>query len=114
VAQIVFDIPDEELSTNKTGEKSRAKYEIFARVSKLSGWVVDTIELSGQASERLDPTQPDPNREVMVALEPGTYELAIVVKDVNSGRVGVTRVPLFVRRYEDLDMKKDAPALIIR
>jgi GWxTD domain-containing protein len=114
VAQIVFDIPDEELSTNKTGEKSGAKYEIFARVSKLSGWVVDTIELSGQASERLDPTQPDPNREVMVALEPGTYELAIAVKDVNSGRVGVTRVPLFVSRYEDLDMKKDAPALIIR
>lgn len=107
VVRIVFDIPGEELSTNKSAEKSTAKYEIFARVSKPSGWVVDTIERSGEVEEKPEGSNQDLNRKAFLALDPGVYKLAIVVKDVNSGRVGVRYAPLSVPTYEELDKDKN-------
>lgn len=107
VARIVVDVPGDELGTSKGSDKSTKEYEIFVRVSKVSGWVVETIERSGQAGREFEPNRHDPNRVALVPLEPGAYSLAIVVKDVDSGRVGVSYIPLSVPRYEELDTEKD-------
>lgn len=107
VARIVVDVPGDESDTSKASDRSTREYEIFARVSKLSGWVVETIERSGQAGWESEPNRHDPNRVALMPLEPGAYRLAIVVKDMDSGRVGVSYTPLSVPGYEELDTKKD-------
>jgi len=104
MARIVVDIPEDELSSSD-GRTAKA-FEIFGRISKLSGWVVDTFERSGSLAERKGPGQPDPNLEVTVPLAPGPYRLAIVVKNPLSGETGVMYMPLDVPTYEDLDVHK--------
>jgi hypothetical protein len=46
--------------------------------------------------------QPNPNRETTVALEPGPYHLALVVKDIDSGKTGVMYTTFEVPGYEEL------------
>jgi GWxTD domain-containing protein len=58
MARIVVDIPEDELSSSD-GRTAKA-FEIFGRISKLSGWVVDTFERSGSLAERKGLGQPDP------------------------------------------------------
>jgi len=78
---------------------------LFARITTLSGRNVQTFE---------DPIVHDiPNSllqqslkgfsiyQKAVPLSPGLYRLDIVVKDVNSGNVGVVNTNLRVPRYED-------------
>jgi hypothetical protein len=38
----------------------------------------------------------------MLALEPGPYDLAIAVKDISNGKVGVTHTKFEVPRFEEL------------
>lgn len=104
VARIVVDIPEDELR-NSDGQTPKA-VEVFGRISKLSGWVVDTFERSGSLAEEKRAGPPDPNWEVTVPLAPGPYRLAIVVKNPLSGETGVMYTPLDVPTYEELNIHK--------
>ena len=104
MARIVVDIPEGE-SSSSDGRAPKA-FEIFGRISKLSGWVVDTFERSGSLAERKRAGQPDPNWEVAVPLAPGPYRLAIVVKNPLSGETGVMYTLLDVPTYEELEIHK--------
>jgi len=75
---------------------------IFGRVSKPSGWVVETFERAASIQELEHLGQATLNRETIVALEPGSYGLAIAVKDVASGNAGLLYTTLQVPRYDDL------------
>jgi len=75
-------------------------YELFVRVSKPSGWVVDTSELTAGEDAHVD-----------VPLAPGTYRLAIVAKNVATGEVGVVRTSFDVPTYEALE-KTGSPAAL--
>jgi hypothetical protein len=63
--------------------------EIFGRISKPSGWVVETFERTRSLNE---PAQPAPNPEI-VALQPGPYRLTIAVKDLASDMVACSIPP---------------------
>ena len=104
MARIVIDIPEDE-SSSSDGRAPKA-FEIFGRISKLSGWVVDTFERSGSLGERKRAGQPDPNWEVTVPLAPGPYRLAIVVKNPLSGETGVMYTPLDVPTFEEVDISQ--------
>lgn len=104
MARIVVDIPEDELSS-PDGRAPKA-FEIFGRISKLSGWVVETFERSGSLAERKRAGEPDPNWEVTVPLAPGLYRLAMVVKNPISGETGVMYTSLDVPTYEELDTHK--------
>jgi GWxTD domain-containing protein len=75
---------------------------IFGRVSKPSGRVVETFERATSIQELEHLGQATLNRETIVALQPGSYGLAIAVKDVASGNAGLLYTTLQVPRYDDL------------
>src|SRR5438874_3771835 len=112
---VTVQIPNNQLSfDNKEGVHS-ATLNIFGRVSTLTGRVVQTFE---------DPVSRDfPDSlfqksvklqsiyQKAVPLRPGLYRLDIVIKDVQSGNIGVVNSRLQVPRYED--EKLEASSLIL-
>jgi GWxTD domain-containing protein len=102
---ISIQIPNKQLSFQEKDGIQSATMNLFARITTLSGRNVQTFE---------DPIVHDiPNSllqqslkgfsiyQKAVPLSPGLYRLDIVVKDVNSGNVGVVNTNLRVPRYED-------------
>jgi len=112
---ITIQVPNGQLSfTAKDGIHS-ATMNVFGRVSSLTGRIVQTFE---------DPVSKDfPDSlfqqsmklqsiyQKAVPLRPGLYRLDIVIKDVQSGNVGVVNTRLAVPRYAD--DKLDASTLIL-
>ncbi len=102
---ISIQIPNKQLSFQEKNGIQSATMNLFARITTLSGRNVQTFE---------DPIVHDIPDSLLqqslkgfsiyqkaVPLSPGLYRLDIVVKDVNSGNVGVVNTNLRVPRYED-------------
>jgi len=99
MARIVVDIPEAQLSPPRKDGKSTNGYEIFGRITRLTGWVISTFERSCDANKHEETGQRNPNRETTVALEPGPYQLALVVKDIDGGNTGVMYTTFKVPGY---------------
>jgi GWxTD domain-containing protein len=102
MATIILDIHENQLSPPKKGEKPLAGYEIFGRITKPTGWVVSTFERWGGVGEHEEPVRHHANRQATVALEPASYQLALVVRDSDTGKTGVIYTTFAVPRYEEL------------
>src|SRR5499425_1678080 len=112
---VTVQVPNNQLSfASKEGIHS-ATLNIFGRVTTLTGRVVQTFE---------DPVSRDfPDSlfqrsvklqsiyQKAVPLRPGLYRLDLVIKDVQSGNIGVVNSRLAVPRYED--EKLEASSLIL-
>jgi GWxTD domain-containing protein len=112
---VTVQVPNGQLTfTAKEGIHS-ATLNIFGRVTTLTGRVVQTFE---------DPVSRDfPDSlfqqslklqsiyQKAVPLRPGLYRLDLVIKDVQSGNVGVVNTRLAVPRYDD--EKLEASSLIL-
>jgi GWxTD domain-containing protein len=85
---------------------SSAGFEVFGRLSKPSGWVVETFENKISLVERSDSVQDQPNCQFNVAIAPGTYRLAIAVKNTVTGETGVLHATINAPSYEELNVKK--------
>jgi len=100
--EISVSAPSDHLDSPNNTAKSLTEFEIFGRVSRPLGRVVDTFE------RRITPTtQNNSGRsqaldEFHLALAPGTYRLAIVVKDLASGGVGTLYTSIEVPPYDDV------------
>ena len=96
LTRIFVDVPRNQQRSHSNGAEPLAEFEVFGRVSKPSGWVVDTFErrifLEAQGSHAAT--------EFHLAFAPGTYRLAIVVKDSASGDTGTLNTALDVPPYE--------------
>src|SRR5579864_3931976 len=112
---VTVQIPNSQLSFQAKEGIHTATLNIFGRVSTLTGRVVQTFE---------DPVTRDyPDSlfqlsmkqqaiyQKAIPLRPGLYRLDIVIKDVQSGNVGVVNSRLAVPRYAD--EKLDASTLIL-
>ena len=102
---ISIQIPNKQLSfTQKDGIQS-ATMNLFARITTLSGRKVQTFEdtISHDVPNSLlqQSLKGFSIYQKAVPLSPGLYRLDIVLKDVNSGNVGVVNTNLRVPRYED-------------
>src|SRR5580698_6826024 len=112
---VTIQVPNGQLSfTSKEGIHS-ATLNVFGRVTTLTGRVVQTFEDSVsrdfpdslfQQSLKLQSIY-----QKALPLRPGLYRLDIVIKDVQSGNVGVVNSRLAVPRYDDA--KLDASTLIL-
>ncbi len=112
---ISIQIPNSQLSfTNKEGVHS-ATLNIFGRVSSLTGRVVQTFEdaVSRDFPDSLfqQSVKLSSIYQKAIPLRPGLYRLDLVIKDVQSGNVGVVNARLVVPRYED--EKLEASSLIL-
>ena len=112
---VTIQIPNSQLSFQSKDGIHSATLNIFGRVSTLTGRVVQTFE---------DPVSRDfPDSlfqqslklqsiyQKAVPLRPGLYRLDLVIKDVQSGNIGVVNSRLAVPRYED--DKLEASSLIL-
>jgi GWxTD domain-containing protein len=96
LTRIFVDVPRNQQSSSSNSGKPFTEFEVFGRVSKPSGWVVDTFErrifLEAQGSQA--------DTEFHLALAPGAYRLAIVVRDSANGDTGTLYTALDVPPYE--------------
>src|SRR3989475_2383286 len=112
---VTIQIPNSQLSFQAKDGIHSATMNIFGRVTTLTGRVVQTFE---------DPVSRDfPDSlfqqslklqsiyQQAVPLRPALYRLDLVIKDAQSGNVGVVNSRLAVPRYED--EKLDASSLIL-
>jgi hypothetical protein len=82
---------------------SPSAYQLFIRVSKPSGWVVQTTELNAREP---DDSKLSLNAHLDMPLEPGSYDVTVAAKRVETGEVGVVRERIDVPGYETLKTKK--------
>lgn len=103
LARIDIQIPCE---TCTRDGPTTVEYPLFVRVSKPSGWVVATSELTAdvamhdKSDSRLTLTA-----HLDVPVAPGTYQLAIATKNATTGDAGVLRTQINVPTYELLETK---------
>jgi GWxTD domain-containing protein len=102
---VTVQVPNSQLSFQAKEGIHSATLNIFGRVTTLTGRVVQTFEDSVsrdfpdslfQQSLKLQSIY-----QKAVPLRPGLYRLDLVIKDVQSGNVGVVNSRLAVPRYED-------------
>ena len=112
---VTVQIPNHQLQFKSKDGVHSASMNIFGRVSTLTGRTVQTFEDSVskdfpdslfQQSVKLSSIY-----QKALPLRPGLYRLDLVIKDVESGNVGVVNARLAVPRYED--EKLDASSLIL-
>jgi GWxTD domain-containing protein len=102
---VTVQVPNSQLSFQAKDGIHSAMMNIFGRVTTLTGRVVQTFEESVsrdfpdsllQQSLKLQSIY-----QKAVPLRPGLYRLDLVIKDVQSGNVGVVNTRLAVPRFED-------------
>ena len=102
---ITVQIPVKQLQYLEKDEVDSASLNVFARITTLSGRIVQTFEdtLRADFPTALLQKSLSTSRiyQKAVPLSPGLYRLDVVVKDVNSGNVGVVNTRLAVPRFQD-------------
>jgi len=112
---VTVQIPNHQLSFQTKDGVHSATINIFGRVSTLTGRVVQTFEdvMSRDFPDSLfqQSVKLQSIYQKAVPLRPGLYRLDLVIKDVQSGNVGVVNTRLAVHQYEDA--KLDSSSLIL-
>ncbi len=102
---ITVQIPTRQLHFQEKQGVDSATVNLFARISTLSGRIVqtfeDTVKRDVPAGLLQQALAVPSIYQKAVPLSPGLYRLDIVLKDVNSGNVGVVNTRLAVPRFED-------------
>ncbi|HLK06225.1 MAG TPA: GWxTD domain-containing protein [Candidatus Acidoferrum sp.] len=112
---VTVQIPNSQLSFQAKDGVHSATLNVFGRVSTLTGRVVQTFEdaVSRDFPDSLfqQSLKLQSIYQKAVPLRPGLYRLDLVLKDVQSGNVGVVNTRLAVHQYEDA--KLDSSSLIL-
>jgi GWxTD domain-containing protein len=112
---ITVQIPVRQLTFQEKDGVDSASMDLFARVTSLSGRIVQTFEDTLRADFPVSLLQQSLGTsriyQKAVPLSPGLYRLDIVIKDVNSGNVGVVNSRLAVPRF--LDDQLGASSIIL-
>jgi GWxTD domain-containing protein len=112
---ITVQVPNQQLTFKDKDGVHTAELNIFARVTTLTGRVVQTFEDSVTRDYPNSLYQQSVKQSSLyqkaLPLRPGLYRLDIVIKDVNSGNVGAVNERLAVPRYDE--EKLEASTLIL-
>lgn len=112
---VTVQIPNNQLSFQAKDGVHSATMNVFGRVSTLTGRVVQTFEdaVSRDFPDSLfqQSVKLQSIYQKAVPLRPGLYRLDLVIKDVQSGNVGVVNTRLAVHQFEDA--KLDSSSLIL-
>lgn len=102
---ITVQVPRKQMSFQEKDGVDTSTMNLFARVTSLSGRVVQTFEDTMRTDVPASLLQQSLSGasiyQKAVPLRPGLYRLDIVLKDVNNGNVGVVNTRLAVPRFED-------------
>ena len=102
---ITIQIPNHEMSFQDKNGVQIATMHLFARITSVSGRVVNTFEdtITAETPDSLMQQYLKANSiyQKAVPLSPGLYRLDVVLKDINSSNLGVINTRLAVPRYQD-------------
>jgi GWxTD domain-containing protein len=102
---ITVQIPRKQLTFQQKEGVDSATVNLFARITSLSGRIVQTFEETLRDDTPVSLLQQTMGTsriyQKAVPMSPGLYRLDIVIKDVNSGNVGVVNTRLAVPRFQD-------------
>ncbi|HEU5410559.1 MAG TPA: GWxTD domain-containing protein [Candidatus Acidoferrales bacterium] len=102
---ITIQIPNHEMSFQDKNGVQIATMHLFARITSVSGRVVNTFEdtITAETPDSLMQQYLKSNSiyQKAVPLSPGLYRLDVVLKDINSSNLGVINTRLAVPRYQD-------------
>ncbi|HEV2386205.1 MAG TPA: GWxTD domain-containing protein [Candidatus Acidoferrales bacterium] len=102
---VTVEVPNKEMTFQDKDGVQTATLNIFGRVSTLGGRITQTFEdtVRQQIPDALLQKSLDGRSiyQKAIPLRPGLYRLDLVVKDVNSGNIGVINTRLPVPRYDD-------------
>jgi len=102
---ITVQIPVRQLSFQEKDGVDSANMNLFARITSLGGRVIqtfeDTLRTDIPTSQLQNSLGTSRIYQKAVPLAPGLYRLDIVIKDINSGNVGVVNARLDVPRFDD-------------
>jgi GWxTD domain-containing protein len=101
LATISMSLASEHPGSPNSVANAPAEFEIFVRVAESSGRITDTFErrLSLPPQDNFGSLT---DLEFPLALSPGTYGLAIVVKDLGRQELGTLRTSFDVPSYDDI------------
>jgi GWxTD domain-containing protein len=102
---ITVQIPIAQLTFKQANGVDTANVNLFARITSLTGRVIQTFEEPLTQATPASLLQQSINTSLIyqkaVPLSPGLYRLDIVLKDTNSQNVGVVNTRLAVPRFQD-------------
>ena len=102
---VTVQVPRKQMSFQEKDGVDTSTVNLFARVTTLSGRIVQTFEDTMRTDIPASLLQQSLSGasiyQKAVPLRPGLYRLDIVLKDVNNGNVGVVNTRLAVPRFED-------------
>jgi GWxTD domain-containing protein len=102
---ITVQIPRRQLTFQQKDGVDSATVNLFARITSLSGRIVQTFEETLRDDTPVSLLQQTMGTsriyQKAVPMSPGLYRLDIVIKDVHSGNVGVVNTRLAVPRFQD-------------
>ena len=109
---VTVQIPVRQLSFQEKDGVDSASMNVFARITTLSGRIVQTFEDTLRADYPVSLLQKSLGTsriyQKAIPLSPGLYRLDIVVKDINSGNVGVVNTRLAVPRFQDDELSSSS------
>ncbi len=112
---ITVQIPRTQMTFVEKDGVDRAKMDVFGRITTLTGRTIttfdDPIEQDVPASTIQATKSTQEIYQKQVPLSPGLYALDLVIKDTNSGNVGVVDTRLAVPQFKDDEL--NASSLII-
>jgi GWxTD domain-containing protein len=104
VAAFTVQADNKELTFKDSGGLQTARMNIFGRVQAVSGKRAGVFEDSVSASASPEELAEAKDRKSVyqkaIALQPGTYRVTVVVRDVETGKSGVRTLPVSVPKYE--------------
>lgn len=108
LARIVVRAPGEQRDPSTSDALSLATFDVFGRISRPSGWIIETFEHKISADGQNNSAGHDNDTQFEAALAPGTYRLAIVVKNLDTGDVGTLHETIDVPSYAILNGAQSA------
>ena len=104
IAAFTVQADNKELSFKDSGGLQSARMNILGRVQSVSGkragLFEDSVTTSASAEELAEAKDRKSVYQKAIALQPGTYRVTVVVRDVETGKTGVRTLPVAVPKYE--------------
>jgi GWxTD domain-containing protein len=115
ITAVTIQAENKDLSFVDKGGLQEARINIFGRITAVSGRRVgifeDPVVTQATTSELTDAKDRKSAYQKAVALQPGTYKVDVIVRDVTSGATGIRHVGFTVPKYEP--SKLDTSTLVL-
>jgi hypothetical protein len=109
---------NKELKFDPVGGLEQATMNIFARITavsgKRSGIFEDSVTTTATSRELTEARDRKSVYQKAVVLEPGTYKVGVIVRDVGTGNRGVVNMGFVVPRYDEKKLSTSSLVLTSR